>query len=69
MPTNMSPPGKVAPTARACGTGLAKRPQRLSGLSDAAASGAPHSVTGSIAPADLGLPFAANLAPRGEVGN
>ena len=69
MPTNMSPPSRVAPTARACGFGLAKRPQRLSGLSDAATNGAPHSVTGSTAPTPLGLPFAANLAPRGEVGN
>jgi hypothetical protein len=38
----MSPPGKVAPTARACGFGLAQRPKRLSGLSDAAANGAPY---------------------------
>ena len=69
MPANMSPPDNVAPTARACGFGLAKRPQRLSGLSGAVANGAPHSVPGSLAPARLGLPFAANLAPRGEVGN
>jgi hypothetical protein len=33
------------------------------------ANGAPHSVTGSLAPARLGLPFAASLAPRGEAGN
>ena len=45
------------------------RPQRLFGLSDTVANGAPHSDTGSFAPADPGLPFAANLAPRGEVGN
>jgi hypothetical protein len=69
MPTNMSPPDAVTSTARACGSGLAKRPKRLSGLSDVAANGAPHSVTGSIAPAELGLPFAANLAPPGELGN
>ena len=67
MPTKMSSPCEVASTARACGFGLAKRPQRLSGLSDAAANGAP--VTGSIDAADPGRPFAANLAARGEVGN
>jgi hypothetical protein len=69
MPTNMSPPGAVASTARACGSGLAKRPKRLSGLRDTEANGAPHSVTGSIAPAANGLPLAASLAPRGEAGN
>ena len=69
MPTNMSPPDQAASTARACGSGLAMRPQRLFGLWDTVANGAPHSVTGSLAPAELGLPFAASLAPRGEAGN
>jgi hypothetical protein len=48
--------------------GRDRRPQRLFGLLDTVANGA-HSVTGSIAPAGLGLPLAANLAPRGQVGN
>jgi len=59
----------VASAARACGCGLAARPERLSGLSDVMANGAPHSATGSVTLAVLGLPSAANLAPRGEVGN
>ena len=68
MPTNMGPLPAVASAARACKCGLAARPQRLSGLSDLMANGAPHSKAGSITPAFLGLPFAASLAPRGEAG-
>ncbi len=68
MPTNMGLFPAVASAARACEFGLATRPQRLSGLSDKVANGAPHSVAGSITPAAPGLPFAASLAPRGEAG-
>jgi len=39
----------------------------LFGLGDTGANGAQHSAAGSIALAELGLPFAANLAPRGEL--
>ena len=69
MPTNTSP-SPVASATRACEYGLSRRrPKRLSGLSDFMANGAPHSVTGSIAPAVTGLPFAATLAPKREPGN
>lgn len=44
------------------------RPQRLSGLSDKSANGAPHSLAGSITPAVHGLPFATSRAPSGDAG-
>ena len=70
MPMNMRPPGSDAPLARACRCGLGVRPKRLSGLSGAVvAGGAPHSVTGSTAPAALGLPPATSLAGQRPAGN
>jgi hypothetical protein len=75
MPTNMRPSQDMASAARACGSGLALhvlregRPQRLFGLMDLMADGAPHSDAGSLTPADFGLPSAATFAPRGESGN
>lgn len=68
LPTDMGPLPAIASAARPCEFGLAARPQRLSGLSDLMANGAPHSEAGSITPALPGLPFAACLAPRGEAG-
>ena len=68
MPTNMVLLPSVASAARPCESGLALRPQRLFGLSDRSANGAPHSVTGSITPAGNGLPFATSLAPSGDAG-
>ena len=64
----MGPLRPVASAARACEFGLAARPQRLSGLSDMMAKGAPHSEAGSITPAPTGFPFAPSLAARGEAG-
>lgn len=69
MPTHTGPPGADASTARACGSGLAERPKRLSGLEDTGANGAPHSDAGSITPAGSGLPFAAKLARQAKLGN
>ena len=70
MPTNMRPPGPEASAARACRCGLGVRPKRLSGLLDAVmADGAPHSETGSVTPAGLGLPSTTSLAGRRPAAN
>ena len=68
MPTNMSPPDKVAPTARACGSGAPSGPSDCPGSRTPWRTGAALS-HGLARPSAAGLPFAANLAPRGEVGN
>jgi hypothetical protein len=39
------------------------------GWMDLTADGAPHSDTGSVTPAEFGLPSAATFAPRGEGDN
>lgn len=66
----MRPPGSEASAARACRCGLGLRPKRLFGLLDAMmAGGAPHSATGSTAPAALGLPPALSLAGPRSAGN
>ena len=55
---------------RPCECGLAgRRPERLFGFESWWADGAPSSDTGSLTPGGHGLPSAANLAARGEVGN
>ena len=55
---------------RPCEFGLARRrPERLFGLESAWADGAPSSATGSLTPGEHGLPSAAKLAARGELGN
>jgi hypothetical protein len=70
MPMNMRPPDLEASATRACRCGLGERPKRLFGLLDAAmADGAPHSGTGSVTPADIGLPPATSLAGLRPVGN
>jgi transposase-like protein len=71
VPTNMRPPAPGASPARARRCGLAaRRPKRLSGLSDAVvAGGAPHSAPGSITPAVFGLPPATSLAGHRPAGN
>lgn len=71
MPTNMRLPGPGTFAARACRCGLAAwRPKQLSGLSDAmVAGGAPHLVTGLLAPARRGLPPGTSLAGLYPAGN
>jgi hypothetical protein len=68
MPTNIQPPGKLAPTTRPCGYGLATRSQRLPGVSVEAAK------RGTARTRELGRPRRARAPvrrrsrPAGRVG-